>query len=216
MSAASAPPPLPGERPARKKRRWIWIIPGIIVIGILGIVAIGLFFEMTATDLDVTDADRAAVLDIGELRDWIEDFTPEMTQEVWSKKRYIDGSIELDYEYDEPDNENAPYLSCTVNFDRKPSEAKITYLASWNSMKIGLGLNDARVDERNDLFSFGDPSMFGLLMSGDEPFGNALAARIGSKSVLIVFSGVYFDDSEALAELLEPTLKSLEAYDPEE
>ncbi len=216
MSAASAPPPLPGERPARKKRRWIWIIPGIIVIGILGIVAIGLFFEMTATDLDVTDADRAAVLDIAELTEWMEGFAPQSSQEVWSKKRYIDGSIELDYEYDEPENENAPYLSCTVNFDSKPSEAKITYLASWNSMKLGLGLNDARVEERNDLFSWGETSKFGLLMSEGDPFGNALAAYKGSKSVLIVFSGVYFDDAEALNELLEPTLMSLEAYEPEE
>ena len=63
------------------------------------------------------------------------------------------------------------------------------------------------------LFAWGDESRYGQLQAAGQPFGNIFVARKGNRVVYCVFSGVYFDDAEAIAELLTPALDRLDAYE---
>jgi hypothetical protein len=63
--------------------------------------------------------------------------------------------------------------------------------------------------ERNDLFKWGDASKFCLLESKGMPVGVVFSARKETRVFLITISGVYFDDSAEIEELLGERLRAL-------
>jgi hypothetical protein len=74
-----------------------------------------------------------------------------------------------------------------------------------------IGSGETKLVTRNDLFSWGDESEFSLWQteSGDV-FGNYFSGRKGKKVVLIAISGIYFDESESIEELLKKTFEAVE------
>jgi hypothetical protein len=190
-------------------RSWLIAIPLALFLLVGATVAFGILYVWTAKAVPVTQADRGRVLDIRALAEWMEDFTPDPTRESIRKERYIDRSWELEYEYDDP-SEAAPYLTCSVGWEPKVSDAVTGYLMMWHGGTAALRFGadtPLTVVERNDLFRWGDQSRFGILTRNGNPVGNVFMARHGKTVFYVLFSGVYFDDAEALAELLKPVLE---------
>ena len=184
---------------------------------VLWVVSAGALFVITAREQPVTEREREVILDIHSLAEWVKDFEPDSNYELLQKIRYIDWSYEVEYEYDESDNVDAPYLSCTLNLERKRSDVLTTYVAAWNAAVIGMqiaGNTDVTVDERNELFRWGDQSRFGILKSNEEPYGNMFVARNDKRVFFLVVSGVYFDDPDSIRELLMPVLDQVDNYTP--
>lgn len=220
----SAPPPVPavpppsppGPSPAPRARRprsrlvWLWLlaIPAVPLLLVGAMAALGLVYVWTAKKVPVTGRDREMVLDIRALAARMEDFSPAPVRESIRKERYFDGSWEVEYEYDDP-ADSAPYLTCTVGWEPKVSDAAAGYLIMWHGATLGLRYgSDATltVAERNDLFRWGDQSRLGILMLDGKPVGNVFVARKGKTMFSVLFSGVYFDEPDELAEMLEPVL----------
>ena len=63
---------------------------------------------------------------------------------------------------------------------------------------------------RNDLFRWGDDSEFSLLKANGLSFGNVFVGRKGKRVYMITVSGIYFDESAEIRDLLGEKLRALE------
>ena len=222
---AGGPPPLPVDRgltplddePAPKKKRWKWLLwLGIPVVILLGLVACGLLFEFLSKEVPVDDEDRRVVLRASHFVDYLEDFEPDPGAETYEKLKYIDGSYDLTYEYEHPDEDEGIYILCSVTVERNASDAIVSYTALHASSKLGIGLSDVSFEERDDLVSWGDKSNHMLVKLDDGGYvGNYFIARSGKRIIYLWFTGVYFDDGTQLRSLLMPVLNAVQRYDPE-
>lgn len=213
----AVPPPLP---PRRRKRRWkkilLWGV--LLPVGIVaGLVMMGVVFYLVAEDLPVRDTDRAVLItapDLAECADW---FDPSKGAETVTKKRFLDGSYEIDYEYEHPeaDEEGYVWAACTVTVDSTETDARITYGAGGIGSRFGLTASGLEVRDRDDLFSWPPESRCALLTLEDGTIvGNYFTCLVGTKTFEWVVSGMFFDDEEALDALLRPVLRRLRSYEP--
>jgi hypothetical protein len=157
----------------------------------------------------LTEQDKAAVLQIEDLALWIEGFEPDPTKGSLVKTKEFDKSYDIEYTYEDEEGDTPLYLYHSVSVQPSSSDALIVHKAMDFGTWIGSG--ETNLVTRNDLFSWGDESEFCLWQteSGDT-FGNYFTGRKGKKVVLIAISGVYFDDPEAIRELLAEKLEALE------
>ncbi len=208
------------SRPKKSKKGCclvLVLIPTSLLLLAIGIAGIGFLFVYTAKSVEVTANDRQVILDINDLAEWMEDYSPESQGETYAKHRYIDGSYDVEYEYDRPLDSDAPYLSCSVTVEMNRSDARASYLSIWTGGKLGISLlGDSSVDlvERNDLFAWGDESKMALLTVDGVPLGNVFITRVGNTIFYLTISGLYFDEPELLDEFLSEKLSRLETYEP--
>jgi len=204
----------PGSPVPRKSRTWLVIVLGLIgaaLLGVLMVVGSGALFVLTAKEQPLSAKDKAALLTIEDVALWMEDFSPDKSLESFSKKKYLDGSYEIDYEFDDPANEEAPYVMCSIAVEPKVSDSLISYKAMHAGLNIGFAAEgEVELEERNSLFQWGDASKFSLIMSEGAPVGMVFSARKEKRVFLISISGVYFEDSESIEDLLEGHLRALE------
>jgi hypothetical protein len=180
------------------------------------VIGLGALFNLTGTNVALAAGERDLVLDIAHLTSWMSEYTPDPAAESVSKTRYIDDSYEIEYVYDVPEDDGAPYLSYTVTFEPTAGDATTTYVSLWGGTRFGFyvfGEVQVEVQEKNDLYQWGDESRMGLLLANGQPFGNVFVARKGKRVVYLLVSGVYFDDKESLTELLSPYMARLEAFE---
>jgi len=158
---------------------------------------------------NLTELDRSAVLKAEDLTLWVEGFVPDPTKESLVKTNEFDDSYDIEYTYEDKDGETPLYLYHSVSVQPKASDAVIVHKAMGLGTWIGSG--ETKLVTRNDLFSWGDESEFSLWQteSGDV-FGNYFSGRKGKKVVLIAISGIYFDESESIEELLKKTFEAVE------
>lgn len=172
---------------------------------------------MPGKTLPVRDVDEAVVLRASDLEQWMEETAEPIdeSQATISHTRDLFGVEEIAYEYSK--DGSSLFVNSTVTIDPKVQDARTTF----NVTKLGLGVGVAieakggmTKEERNDLFSWGDESASYVLNMNGSPVGNAIVARKGSRTFFVIFAGVYFDDADALEEVLEPQLTALEAWTP--
>ncbi len=215
--------PRPGPRPAppSRPRPWLWIlilIPLGLLAALAAVIGLGALFNLSGTSVALAAGERELVVDIAHLGGWMEGYTPDPAGETLEKTRYIDDSYEIEYVYDLPENDEAPYLSYTVTFEPSASDASTTYVSLWGGTKVAFyvfGEVQVEVQEKNELFRWGDESRFGLLLAEGRPFGNVFVAKKGKRVVYLLVSGIYFDDSESFSGFLTPYLERLDAFSVE-
>lgn len=217
-------PPQPSSIQKKEplKKRWIVLgCVGLAILAVVGVIAVfallGGFYLWSSEDLPVGDAERGIVTDIQWVSQWLEGFEIDASHESLRKIRYLDDTYEIDYEYDDADSEYIPYLTCTVNIVNSESEAKGMYAPMWDALRLTMGvtgLGSTRIEERNDVFSWGDTSRFGIFYVDDAPAGNVLVARQDKKVFLFLMTGLYFDDPSYTTEFFLPVLENITHYDP--
>lgn len=166
-------------------------------------------------NLPVDDAEKALVLRAADLVPFgygLEDTEP---YEVFAKTN-IFGTQEITYTFESPESdvENALYLSVTVTFERKRSDAFLSHGIEKTAVTLGLRAAGIESREVKKFYEYGDSSTFYILEQDGSPVGNVYSLRDGSKVYLIVLSGMYFDDPATWADLVEEKLERFSAYDP--
>jgi hypothetical protein len=196
-------------------RTTLIVIAGI-VFAVAALAGASYLYLNLTKELDVTDGDRAVLVGADVLIDYFSDYAPAPGAEVVRKLRYLDGTYEIDLEYDVPDDPEQPFLSTTVNIERTLKDAFVMFEMSWNGTRLGLNVYDTDLGlrEDNDFFSYGDRSRHAFIVFENEPAGNLFASQINKKVFVFMISGFYFDDSEAFADLLLPRLEELRDYRP--
>jgi hypothetical protein len=216
---SEVPPVLPTASPPaapvpRKSRTWLVVVLGLAgaaLLGILVVVGSGALFVLTAKEQPLSAKDRAALLTIEDVGPWVEGFSPDKSLESFSKKKYLDGSYDIEYEFDDPANEDAPYVMCSITVEKKISDALISYKAMHAGLNIGFAAEgEVELEERNSLFQWGAASKFSLIMYEGAPVGMVFSARKDIRVFLISVSGVYSDDPGPIEDLLIDQLRALE------
>lgn len=206
----------PGYGPApvyypqpRKRRTWliVLLVLGIPVVLLILFVALGLAYNAMASEKPGNSTDKQLVLTAADLEPFIEGFSADASKERVIRRENIDQSWEVEYEYESDD------LYIMSSFYRENSADDAKYTTTGNEMGSSIGFHGTGIteSERNDLFKWGDASSFYLLENEGKPIGNRLVARKGNKALYIVFSGVYFADSQMIHELLDPLLQRIDA-----
>lgn len=205
------------ERPRRTLGVWkvlAWVALGLVVAA-GGLVLATMGWEWTAQDRPITEVDRAAVVTAARLGEWLhDDDVHDPSGEVWSKKRFLDGSLELTYEHDGDGVPGAAWVVSELWVDRKLSDALLNYEMQALVLKNLLSGEHVRTEERSDLIAWGDSSTSLLLHGAEGPIGNAFVVRKGRRVMASTFFGVYFDDPDAFAEFLAPVFAAAEKAAP--
>jgi hypothetical protein len=217
---AVGPSPHPHRDPRPRPRPWLWILclVPVTLVGIaVAFVGLGTLYNMTGTEETLAPGERELMLDIGHLAGWMEGYAPDLADETVTKTRYADHSYDIQYTYEVPTDDSAPYLSYMLNFEPTETDADSTYFSLWGGSKVAFfafGAMDVAVDEQDDLFRWGDESRFGVLRTEGKPFGNVFIAKRGKTVVYLLVTGIYFEDADNLSALLTPYLEKLDALPP--
>jgi hypothetical protein len=205
--------PPPRAAPAPRKMR-IWPI-ALAVVGLTclsgaGLVGVFIALDKTGKSQPVTAADRTLLVTTDDLAARVADFQVQPRVEELTKRKSLDGSITLEYQYKPVDG--GLFLNTTVTTERTASTATTNYA----SLRVGHGLGfsmsadqQTKMEDRNDLFSWGDESHHALITHSGKPVGNLFAARKGRRIYSFMVVGVYFDSTETLSDLLLPKLEKL-------
>jgi hypothetical protein len=189
------------------------VVIGLIVtavLGVIGLVAFVAFFMLSASDLEISDEIRAAVLTVEDAEKWFEIETKENLEE-WDAERYLDGSAQVYYFYN--DEEQSIYIRCNLTYEPKQSDALMAYGIEWGGLKLTsrLGYDDPiKIDEQSDLFEWGDASRFAFQSIDGETNGMAFVARKDGKVFFLDLWGMVLEDADEIEEFILPHLEALE------
>ena len=128
--------------------------------------------------------------------------------ETLHRERRSDGSLSIEYEFQTPGGD-PPFVYSNARIFSSPTAACLSFSAD----NLGVRLSSLEPIDRNDLFSYGERSRFGLVESQGKPVGNVFAMCRSRTSLLVLFVGIYFDDTASWRALIEPRLQALEAFE---
>jgi hypothetical protein len=172
--------------------------------------AVWLLILCACTSQELEEGDRDLVLKIGQLRPHGLNLPADYTSyESFTRERWIDGSVMIEYEFEAPEELGLPYLYSSAERHPSNSDACMSFAAG----NLGARLGGIELSERNDVFRLGDKSRFGLLMAEGNPYGNFFSMCRGRTAFMVILGGFYFDDGESWGELLETNLEALDSRD---
>ena len=153
----------------------------LFVCSAIALVGICALWLATTKKLPVADPDKAMIVRSVDLVPYFDGYSLAEKWESFEKVRYLDQSDELTYEYDSPE-EDEPYISSSVTYERNRSDANSTYLIEWTAESIGLNIADGDIDleENNVFYSCGDRSRFGNILHQGHLTGHVLVAQKGN------------------------------------
>ena len=200
----SIPSPFGPQRPVKPspgKARWL-AVPGVILLG--GATAYGC---LVGFDAEAKPGDRDLVVTVDDVTAGL-DFTKDPARESLKRTWYIDGSVELVYEYNGSEGKLPVYVSSQVTRAASRNDAGNEHLgmklgASAVFKLIGEGITEV---QRDDLLKWGDKSSSALLTMPGGNVGNCFVAQRGDKVFMIIVTGVFFDEKEMLEKTFLPKL----------
>ncbi len=164
---------------------------------------------------EIHDADRPLLVTVDDLKQFGFEFGPLADRQVFHRTWHFDGSLEIEYEFDTPeDSDDSLYLSVTAGFERSVRDAVATYRMEKGGTGIGARLGGVEMREEQGFFQWGDESFFASLVGENGPGGNVFAARLKNKTYWVMIAGLYFDDTNEWARFIQPKLDYLATYDP--
>ena len=179
----------------------------IVVASVLGLaLAAGLGWGMLigwAVDTETSDAKRGLT---GEhLAAYYDD--PKLdggTLEI-VRTRYLDGSYDVSIDYEV---EDFVVTSSLYSVERRASDAMSVYGGLLVTGPLMETMADIELQERDDLFDWGDNSSSKVILVDGEPSGHVIIARKGKVAFMVTLAGAYEDDAQRLEALLRPVLDS--------
>ncbi|HEY8378896.1 MAG TPA: hypothetical protein VIK91_20530 [Nannocystis sp.] len=189
----------------------------LLVFGGCAVLVVGsaVVFEYTAKELPLTAEDRRVLVTADRLAELSQGFTHVARHDNFRKRRLIDGSFEIEYEYDD-EGDSAPYVLCTVDVEPSERDAREAYQLAWGSLHLGakFGNDELTIEERNEVYKAGDASRFGVVKVDGSPIGNLFVARLGTKVLSLFVVGLWFDQGDEFKAVVGPALAALKTYEP--
>lgn len=161
------------------------------------------------------EGDRQLLVTVVDLAGYGATIDPVDASIVERRVQYFDGSLELEYEFEAAESSASPlYLSAVAGLERRKSDALVTYTAQREAVKLTAKAGGLDMVPMPSFFSWGDDSLFVMLEYEGVTVGNFFLARKGRKTYFLMLSGFYFDEPALWAELVQPRLDRLSAFDP--
>jgi len=127
------------------------------------------------------------------------------------------GTKQIQYERDcdTPD----VYAQSMAQVNPTKLEARQSFTLLVATMKGGLRLTGGKlnVEPHPELLTFGEQRYAAIIKHGDDPRGNLFVIRQGRVVHSIIITGIYFDEPDAVRELLGPVIEeSKKQYGPKD
>lgn len=186
-----------------------WVIVCLAIV--FSVVALGAFiayYVLSAKDFTPTLSQKACLVTANDLASQFA-ITVDPSAEVWTAQRYLDDSLEIDYEYDDT-SPSMIYINCSLSVDASNSDAKFSMAGYWEGMKLGTKIGDgAAVDfeEANQIFQWGDDSHFAFLQTGGDRYAFVFVGRKGKKVFFVTIANAVLEDPAEVQAFLEPILE---------
>lgn len=216
-------PPSGGYAPKKKKGlpTGIIILLALAAIPVALILFAGLIFGFyylmmeTAEEFDLKESEVAMLLTAAEVHDQFLVSTPLDTEyEDMGKTVYFDKSFDINYEYSDPEDEGI-YISITVNYEPKMSDAMIGYNMGATGSKAVIGLmggDEITFDDKSTEFKWGDRSTLYFILNEGEPVGHIFTTMKGKYNYDLLATGFAYETVEEFEEVMGPKLKAFEDF----
>jgi hypothetical protein len=218
MTASPAPIFVPPQRPTEPLEAWgeahrkrhLRTALGCLgcatpVLLVFGLVVAG---AILAPDAErASAADEAYLFDVEYLAAWLEQ-PPDPAFAQTFREAHSPESYTLTYHY--ADEDSGLYLSNRVSRWPSAVEASRRHMETFRDEAASLRASGLRLEERGELFQWGDLCIAGMIFYGDTPVGNVFFAQKGRVSFMVMLQGGYFDEPDDVAELLEPYVAALD------
>lgn len=164
----------------------------------------------------VSDADKAIFLRAGDLEQFNVRYEDVEASETFTKTRHFDGTHEVSYQFLTPESESERplYIYISVSVERRAADALIAQKAGKLGLSIGFGTEGTEEREMPVKLPYGDDARLALLVRDGRPIGNTFSMRDGSKTYLLIMSGLYFSDAEMFKSVIAPKLERFATYAP--
>lgn len=211
--AIEEPPPPPPPAPKRKRKSklvtTLLLVIGFPVAALSALLSWGMFYNISAKTLPVSESDKAALFTAADLSPFVVQEEVDPSLEVFEKLRYIDRSMEISYEFD--DEMTGIYVLSGLSVEASRQDAVGAYAGMRGaSSLIGLGLD---TEARDDLLKWGDTSECLLLASEGDPVGHWFIARKDKRIYTVMLLGVDFSEGKMFRNLLVPKLEEMERHE---
>lgn len=211
------PFPAPAPPPPQKKKPILLIILlalGVPLAACLVLGGIG-YVLSTGKQEPLKPGDEAAFVTAEALlATTSNDAKVDATKVKQGREKLIAGGVDLSYEYE---SEKPPlYVSTQISIANSAADAKNSFLGQSVGGAAGLAIagEGVKLEDRDDMFKWGDQSKHKRLTMDGKPVGHFFIAQKGKYVFTTIFSGIYFDDADALAALLAPRLAAMETLAP--
>ncbi len=173
---------------------------------------ISCFLILGCTTRDIKDHEKEFLITVNELEEYGVVIDDPSEAESFQVKRNLDGSTEIEYEYDsENDSSNADilWLKSEAEVLGSVELASTAFEDRISAYKIGafLGNSEVEIIENPELFTLGNENYSAYFEKDGKKLGNLLVTRKGDTVFSLLMIGFYFDEPELLHELMSPKLR---------
>jgi hypothetical protein len=142
------------------------------------------------------------------------DTKPDPAKIKQSRQNLFGSGVEVSYEYES--DEPPLYVNTVITISSSAGDARRDYVAQSVGGMVGLAIagEGVKLEDRDDLFKWGELSKHKRLLLNGEPVGHFFIAIKGKRVFSTIFSGVLFEDGASLRALILPRLEAMEKLPP--
>jgi len=164
---------------------------------------------------EIRDEEKTLLVTIRDLEEFGVVTNDQTNGETYLVKRNLDGSTEIEYEYDsERDSVNTNYLwlksEAEVNETVELANSAFDDRISAYKLGASLGSGELEIIEDPKLFTLGDESFSAFFEKDGIKLGNVLVIRKDNIVFSLLLTGIYFDDPQLLHNLMSPKLEKVD------
>lgn len=158
----------------------------------------------------LTEADKALFVRVADLSVFGVGYPDAEARESFSKAKQPDGAYELTYKFETASGAPRPlYMHVSFTVGRTVSDATLAETAEKIGLLVAFRKNGVQESEVPGVKA----GKLSLLVKDGQPIGNLFTLRDGSKTYLLIISGLYVRDAESWQKLIAPKLERLARYD---
>ncbi len=208
------PPPLAYPPKRKQGVNTVLLILGIVggssllmCLGCTGLVYLGM---TGVSQRQPTPREQQAVFTMAELASRGVEQAKLSEREEWTAKKNLDGSLEIEYEYDpEKSGDDEPFrLLSSVEINPSESDARESFGMAITAYGVGLRIGGATAQKQEYMVPWADQSHFALIQGEDISVGNLAIIRKGNRLHAILLIGYCFQDPADLAEALRSKVEA--------
>lgn len=183
------------------------LIVAVVICSIASVIAIvgGLYYvgvKGVSSRLP-TEEEKKLVLSPAHFEEFGQTLDPKCAKYTW--KRNLDGTAEIEFEYDCGENAKISITS-GVEIGRDERDARESFTLTIAAYKTGAKIGGATLEERPELLTYGEQRYAAFLRNNNRTVGNVLLLRQGRVLHSLVIAGLYFDDPDDIQDLFAPLL----------
>jgi hypothetical protein len=188
-----------------KGKAWKILLVVLAVLATLAVMSLGAWGMFVGFEGPVRPQDQDVLVTFDRFAEKVPGLTKVPNSETTRRLRFIDGSLEIEYEY-EGDHLS---ISSSVNHERTTRDARQLFTMVRLALPAASKLvTDVQFVPRNDLYSGTDVYCVAMVSSGTSA-GHAFVVLDGKNVFTLVIGGAFLSDPGEFRALVQPRLDAM-------